>query len=192
MQNSAVAKSEFSDPTPPRYSSHPFPSYRFVPGRTPHPRRTPHGHSYGQPELNPTAFSAAQWQDSEDYLYGIDLYNHAYWWECHEVFEELWKIAGRHTEQGHFFQALIQLAAVNLKQFMGNRRAALNLLQRGLVRLEEVPASYMGIDVIRLTENVRQRMNGPECQAPVMRLSEGTTRTGTDGDCSPSPQKSVP
>ena len=38
------------DPAWPRYSTRPFPSYRFVPGKSPHPRRDPHGHSYGQPE----------------------------------------------------------------------------------------------------------------------------------------------
>jgi predicted metal-dependent hydrolase len=148
-----------------------------VPGRTPHPRRTSHSHSYGQSELNPTAFPPDQWQRSKDYLYGIDLYNHAYWWESHEIFEGLWKMAGRHTEQGNFFQALIQLAAANLKLFMGNRQAAQNLLQRGLIRLQRVPAYYMGMDVARLTEDVRQRVNGPEFQAPLMCVI-GLTRIG--------------
>jgi len=165
-----VTEPETPGTTPPRYSSRPFPSYRFVPGQTPHPRRTSHGHSYGQPEPNPTAFPPDQWQSSEAYRYGIDLYNHAYWWECHEVFEGLWNMAGRHTEQGNFLQALIQLAAANLKLFMGNRQAAQNLLQRCLIRLQRVPASYMGMDVARLTEDVRQRVNGPEFQAPLMCL----------------------
>ncbi len=79
-------------------------------------------------------------------------------------------MTGRHTEQGNFFQALIQLAAANLKLFIGNRQAAQNLLQRGLVRLERVPDFYMGMDVAGLTEGVRQRVNSPECQAPLMCL----------------------
>jgi hypothetical protein len=155
---------------PPRYSSRPFPSSRFVPGRTPHPRQTTQGHSYAQPKPQPSPFPPDKWQYSQDYRYGIDLYNHGYWWECHEVFEELWKMTGRHTEQGNFFQALIQLAAANLKLFIGNRQAAQNLLQRGLVRLERVPDFYMGMDVAGLTEGVRQRVNGPECQGPLMCL----------------------
>ena len=167
-----VTEPETPDTRPPRYSSRPFPSSRFVPGRTQRPRRTSNGYSYGQPELNPTAFSPDQWQSSEDYRYGIDLYNHAYWWECHEVLEGLWNRAGHHTEQGNFLQALIQLAAANLKLFMGNRQSAQKLLQYGLLRLQRVPAFYMGMNVARLTEDVRQRVNGPGFQAPLMCLIE--------------------
>src|SRR3989441_5753773 len=74
----------------PRFTDRPFPAYRFIPGQSPHPRRDPHGHSYGQPEPTPPPFMPEEWWDSEWYLYGIDLYNYGYWWECHEVFEGLW------------------------------------------------------------------------------------------------------
>jgi len=140
------------DPTWPRYSTRSFPSYRFLPGNNPHPRRNPLGHSYGQPEPKLLAFPQEHWQQSEDYLYGIDLYNYAYWWECHEVFEGLWHAAGHGTEQGNFFQALIQLTAANLKQFLGHQQAAQKLARSGLVRLQQLPQLYMGIDVIALAE----------------------------------------
>lgn len=172
MQNRTVIETESPDSAPPRYSLRPLPSSRFVPGQAPHPRRTDQGHSYAQPEPQPSSCPPDQWQHSEAYRYGIDLYNHGYWWESHEVFETLWNSAGHRSEQGNFFQALIQLAAANLKLFMGNRQAAQNLLQRGLVRLERVPDFYMGMDVVRLTEGVRQRMNGSELQAPLMCLIE--------------------
>jgi uncharacterized protein len=160
------------DPNWARYSAHPFPPYRFVPGRTLHPRRNPLGHSYGQPEPKPTPFSADQWQASEDYLYGIDLYNFAYWWECHEVLEGLWHAVGHDTEQGNFFQALIQLAAANLKQFLGDHRAARNLLNSGLVRLQKMPKFYMGIDVARLTEEFLRHRVDPDFYARPIRLHE--------------------
>ncbi len=143
------------DPNWPRYSTQPFPSYRFVPGQTPHPRRDVRGHSYGRPEPKPTHFATDQWQTSKDYLYGIDLYNFAYWWECHEVFEGLWHAAGHNTEQGNFFQALIQFAASNLKWFLGNETAARKLARKGLERIQKAPSPYMGIDVIALTERCR-------------------------------------
>jgi predicted metal-dependent hydrolase len=85
-------------------------------------------------------------------LYGIDLYNYAYWWECHEIFEGLWHAAGHNTEQGNFFQALIQFAAANLKRFLGNEQAAQKLARSGLARLQNLPQMYMGIDVIALSE----------------------------------------
>jgi len=159
-----------ANPTWPRYSTRPFPSYRFLPGKNSHPRRDPLGHSYGQPEPTLLAFPPEEWQRSEDYLYGIDLYNFAYWWESHEVFECLWHAAGHDTEQGNFFQALIQLAAANLKLFTGNHQAAENLIRSGLVRLRKVPESYMGIDVARLTEDLRQLVASPDVRAPLIRL----------------------
>jgi uncharacterized protein len=92
--------------------------------------------------------------------------------------EELWNRAGRHTEQGNFFQALIQLAAANLKLFMGNRQAAQNLLQRGLIRLQRMPESYMGIDVVHLTKDLRQRITRSHWQAPSLRLVMPDQETG--------------
>ena len=101
-------------------------------------------------------FPTAQWQTSEEYLYGIDLYNYAYWWECHEIFEGLWHAAGRNTEQGNFFQALIQLAAANLKRFLGNEQAAQKLARSGLTRLRKVPPIYMGLDVHALEKRLHR------------------------------------
>ena len=115
-------------------------------------------------------FPTARWQASEEYLYGIDLYNYAYWWECHEVFEGLWHAAGHGTEQGNFFQALIQFAAANLKRFTGNRRAAGNLVTSGIIRLQKTPKFYMGIDVARLAEDFQQPMVGSDFRAPLIRL----------------------
>jgi len=53
------------------------------------------------------------------YLLGIDLYNLGYFWESHEAFEALWHAAGSASLEKQFFQAIIQIAASNLKFFMG-------------------------------------------------------------------------
>jgi len=161
-----------ADPTWPRYAVRPFPSYRFVPGKNPHPRRDPRGHSYGKPEPTPSAFQPETWYQSDDYLHGIDLYNFAYWWECHEIFEGLWHAVGRDTEQGNFFQALIQFAAANLKQFLGNHQAAEKLLTSGTIRLQKIPMFYMGIDVAGLNENLRRNVADSDFRAPLIRLHE--------------------
>jgi hypothetical protein len=141
-----------------------------VPGKNPHPRRDPKGHSYGKPEPQPSRFRPEDWCQSEDYLYGIDLYNFAYWWECHEIFEGLWHAVGHNTEQGNFFQALIQLAAANLKNFSGNHQAAENLLTSGLARLQKMPTLYMGVDVANLTKEMQYRMAASDFRAPLIRL----------------------
>ena len=169
------------DPTWPRYSTHPFPSYRFLPGNNPHPRRDSRGHSFGKPEPKPSGFRPAEWHKSEEYLYGIDLYNYAYWWECHEIFEGLWHAVGRDTEQGNFFQALIQLAAANLKYFLGNPAAAHNLFQKGIIRLQHVPPSYMGIDVPRLTDALQAHLINPHPHTPLIGLSPTAREAGNGG-----------
>ena len=104
----------------------------------------------------------------DDYLYAIDLYNYAYWWECHEVLEGLWRAAGQTTEQGMFFRALIQLAAANLKRFVGQLHATDRLLRRGLVRLERVSGHYMGIDVVNLRNQLEEFQFR---SAPLIRLN---------------------
>lgn len=165
-----------SEPRPrnpfwPRYTSRPFPPYRFVPGRTPHPRRDPRGHSYGRPEPAPALWSPDRWYQAHDYLYGIDLYNFAYWWECHEIFEGLWTAAGRGSVEGSFFRALIQLAAAHLKRFNGNRYAAGVLVRACLLRLERTPVHYMGVDVAGLIEALRPRLTDTDMPEPLIMLT---------------------
>src|SRR2546426_8872679 len=95
----------------PRYTDRPFPSYRFIPGQSPHPRRDRQGHSYGQPEPTPPPFMPEEWGGSEGDLYGIDLYNYGHWWECHEGFEGLWDGVGAGSPQGQVPPALVPVAS---------------------------------------------------------------------------------
>lgn len=67
---------------------------------------------------------------------------------------------GPKTEQGRFFQGLIQLAAGNLKRCMGNERAARNLFQRSTLRLSELPNHYLGIDVADLLSKLHLERTG--------------------------------
>lgn len=173
------------DPHWPRYSSRAFPLYRYVPGHAPHPRRHAAGHAYGQSEPARMRISADRWQESDDYLYGIDLFNFAYWWESHELFEAFWHAAGRETEQGHFFQGLIQLAAANLKLAQGNRPATLNLLRYGIAHLQRVPGSYMGIDIAGVIQALSACLDDPQPQAPPLRLDINGRRTADQKEKQP-------
>ncbi len=153
----------------PRYSCRPFPSYRFVPGRNPHPRRDPHGHSYQLPEARPAPFPPEAWAQSEDFLYGIDLYNFAYWWEHHEVFEGLWHAAGHQSEQGRFFQAFIHLAAAHLKRFTESEAGGEPSLRKRVGKARAV-SPYLGVDVARLTAGIRSVLADPTAQPVLVRL----------------------
>ncbi len=137
-----------------RYIDVPFPSYRFVPGRAPHPTAHPDGHSYHAPGSPPppvTYYPPEAWQRSPDYLYGCDLYNHGYWWEAHEAWEGLWQLTDKRAAQGRFLQGLIQVSACHLKLHVGHlqgvqrlRRTAAAHLQAAL---QAVCEPYMGLRV---------------------------------------------
>jgi len=155
------------DPAFPRWTAAPFPRYRFVPGRSPHPRRDRLGHSWGLPEPRVQAIDPAAWAACAVYLRGVDLFNFAYWWESHEAFEALWRGARPGTATAELLQALIQLAASELKRFSGLPRPAQALGERALARLAEVPSPYLGLDVRGLAREAEGRLAG-ERQLPLL------------------------
>ena len=153
--------------TPPRYTDRPFPSYRFVPGRSPHPVRDPEGHSYNKPPVQIKSFAAGQWQSCAEYLYGIDLFNHGYWWEAHEALEAVWVAAGRQTEAGLFIQGLILIAVAHLKMFQGFNGVARRMAEEGLDKMKRMQGIYLGIDVSVLRSAVEAYCAGDN-QMPVI------------------------
>jgi predicted metal-dependent hydrolase len=70
---------------------------------------------HGRPLQVPPPLDPAHWQDSRAYLYGIDLFNHGYYWEAHEAWEGLWHQAGRQGLVADFLKGLIKLAAAGVK-----------------------------------------------------------------------------
>jgi len=121
--------SAMTDPPASSHTDRELPAYRHLPGRTPHPTRDPEGHSYGCPTEEMPDLNAADWRGCETYLYGIDLFNADYWWECHEVLEGLWHAAGIGTPAAHVLQAVIQCAAAQLKTFTDRPVGAKRLLE---------------------------------------------------------------
>ena len=108
---------------PPRLlPDRPFPPYAYVPGDTPHPTRDPGGHSYGAALEIPEPPDPEDWRACRDYLYGIDLFNHGFYWEAHEAWEGLWVASGRRGPTATYLQALISLAAAGLKARSGSAR----------------------------------------------------------------------
>jgi len=155
------------DPPPPRYTADPFPRYRFIPGHTPHPRRDRRGHAWGTPEprvqaIDPGAFGACAL-----YLRGVDLFNFAYWWECHEAFEALWRGSRGGEPSAELLQALIQLAAAEIKWFSATPAAAEKLTARALGRLAAVPSPLLGLDVVALAREAEARRAGAQTVAPL-------------------------
>lgn len=160
-----------ADPSWPRYSLRPFPPYRFVPGFSPHPLRDPDGHSYQNPAPRPDPLPPEQWRSEPTYLFGIDCYNFAFWWESHEVLEEIWHAVGHDGVQGQFLQALVQIAAAWLQRFRGRERTADRQARAGLERLAGTPDLFMGVATRELETGVRAYLTGQSPAYPLVRLA---------------------
>jgi hypothetical protein len=48
-------------------------------------------------------------------LFGIDLFNHGFYWEAHETWEQVWISCGRAGREADFLKGLIKLAAAGVK-----------------------------------------------------------------------------
>ena len=127
------------DPSFPRLSADSFPAYRFVPGRTPHPRNDPQGHSFGKPQADFAEEALAvrrDWRASPHFCYSVDLYNYAYWWEAHEGWEGLWRRYDRDDPLRFALQVFIQISAAHLQRFMGHPDGARRLLKHARIHLD--------------------------------------------------------
>jgi len=140
------------EPLAPRYSTQPFPAYRYVPRLNPHPCADPRGHSYQPPGVShprPPLLPPERWSECEAWRFGVDLFNHAYWWETHEIWEAIWQQSDKGGPQGRFLQGLIQVAAALLKRHVGEAEGTARLLERSRAHLDfvapRVAAVYMGL-----------------------------------------------
>ena len=100
---------------------YPLPDYAYIPG------------TRAKDEQRKDIFHFTN-QNIEAYLYGVDLFNHHFYYEAHEVWEELWHEVGHKTEQGLFLKALIQIAGAKLKRLMKQDEPA----QRLELRAQEI------------------------------------------------------
>jgi len=141
-----------------------FPAYSYVPGLFPHPVSDPRGHSFGVKPHRLGPLHPDQWHSFGPYLYGIDLFNHGYYWEAHEVWEGLWHACGRSGPIGRFLKGLIKLAAAGVKVRQGIPRGvkthALRAVDLFRQTAEEVGGEhycYLGLclgDLIRFGNNI--------------------------------------
>lgn len=156
---------------PARYSDRPFPPYRYLPGKTPHPTRDPAGHSYMSEPVRIDRFSPDDWFECEEYLYAIDLLNHGYWWEAHESLEAIWLAAGqRDTRVGRFVQGLLQIGVGAMKSYQGQDSGAQRLWQAGLEKINISDPLYLGLDTRNLQQSVHELLNGQRKQLPPLKL----------------------
>ena len=151
-------------PIPRLAADQPFPAYAYVPGRSPHPLSDPLGHSFGSKRERPEPPEPDRWHLCRPYLYGIDLFNHGYYWEAHEVWESLWHACGRAGPTGHFLKGLIKLAAAGVKVRQGILQGVKSHAQRAAQLFRQTAAQaggdrscYLGLclkDLIQVAEDI--------------------------------------
>lgn len=96
-----------------------FPAYAYVPGRNPHPSHDPQGHALGL-AVEAARQPICDWRQQVEHRYAIDLFNHGYYWEAHEVWEEIWIALQRTGPLADLFKGLIKLAAAGVKTRAGS------------------------------------------------------------------------
>jgi len=134
---------------PARWTDIQLPSYRHVPGLTPHPVRSPEGHSPGGMRVDigsQLAVFPHAWSDCPAYLFGVDLFNLRYYWEAHESWEEVWNAVGHRTRPGRMLQGMIQVAAALLKQHMESATGAARNFRKACRHFDAIEVERTNVD----------------------------------------------
>lgn len=142
-----------------RYSTDEFPTYAHLPGKTIHPNK-PGGHSYGKAEPVALEISDQNYREHKEFLMGLDLFNHAYFWEAHVYWEACWHAVGRKGAIADLLKALILLSAGNLKLKVGQAKPALGHWKRScelLTNLSQI--TLLGLHIGQLQGQIQQIMD---------------------------------
>jgi predicted metal-dependent hydrolase len=107
----------------------------------------------------PGSIDPQKWRENREYLHGLDLFNHGYYWEAHEAWESLWHACGRRGTTANFLKGLIQLAAAGVKVREGKRAGVSNHACRAEALFERtagvVGARFLGLSVQELIDFAR-------------------------------------
>jgi predicted metal-dependent hydrolase len=94
---------------------------------------------------------------------GLRLYERAEFFAAHEAWESVW--LGLPEPEKTFLQGLIQVTAAFYHLQRNNPLGTSLLLQAGLRRLDRYPATFAGISVVLLRDDIRewlQALDGSE------------------------------
>jgi predicted metal-dependent hydrolase len=80
---------------------------------------------------------------AEFYEEGIDLFNQGRFFECHEAWEEAWKLST--GAEKIYYQGIIQAAVAILHAQRGNLPGARRLYAKACVKLDPLPSEHMSV-----------------------------------------------
>lgn len=152
---------------PPRYSSRPLPRTAFLPGisrRAERPAPAP-------PRPEPVDYDRLAEDDT--FRHGVDLFNHGFPWEAHEVWEQLWSAAPRDRPERALLHALIHAAAAAIKARTGDVATARRFLASASGDLARAPSS--ALDLASLIAGLTAWAADPAAPPPRLTLRSGPT-----------------
>ena len=93
-----------------------------------------------------------------EFYKGLELFNREFFYECHDVWEEIWGEAKGKNKI--FYQALI-LSAVSLYHFGNeNLEGALSCYRKGLKQFDQLPEHFLRLDVRKFVESLSEFYQG--------------------------------
>jgi hypothetical protein len=88
--------------------------------------------------VEPIPVAAEASLGSDAFLWGLDLFNHGYYWEAHEAREGLWQVADRDGTLRRLFKGLILLSAAGVKIRERKNAAAARHAMRAAAQLRQL------------------------------------------------------
>lgn len=148
-----------------RYTKYKLPEKPFIPGKE------------NLKEFNfeiswkDTELKEVNWTESDEYLFGIDLFNHGFWFEAHEIWEAVWLAQNKDSETRVFMQGLIQLSAALFKKKSGKYESAERLAAKGIYKLNKLVGIKFGIDISELSNTTIEFIHGHSLFKPLIILN---------------------
>ncbi|HLW71297.1 MAG TPA: DUF309 domain-containing protein [Candidatus Binataceae bacterium] len=112
---------------------------------------------------------------SDDFERGVRLFNAGRFFECHEVWELIWKQAA--GAEKTLLQALIQAAAALLHLERGNLRGAESTWAKARIKFQSLPPELIGLELEEFSSALARffsaaREGHPRGEFPRLRLHE--------------------
>ncbi len=120
--------------------------------------------------LEPMERLSNNWRSNTMYLFGVDLFNAAFYWETHEVFEGLWRLEEKGSPTYNGLKGLIQLATSTLKHDRDEPKGRDLLLIGGSRYLRDSDMDQYGVNIEFLISAIEAYQSGGSKERPIITI----------------------
>ncbi|MFK5977420.1 MAG: DUF309 domain-containing protein [Rhizobiaceae bacterium] len=111
-----------------------FPTYAHIPGSNPRHRED----LFDEIRASVTSeMTVSDLSKTKAWRTGLDLYEHSFFWEAHEVLEAVWIRCPPNSVERYFVQTIIQITNARLKLNMNKPKAAGRIFDRASILFHE-------------------------------------------------------